>query len=146
MVQRIIACAILQTSGMLCCYDLNLKMNVTVRTVLGVLVGDVIFAGSAALLFYFTRTDPQGPATPGFILFCTLYGIGFALLGGFVAGKIGARQDLITGLLLAAIIAIAAISTAITHPGQGAIWSQMFALVLMSPAALFGDWLRKNRM
>lgn len=116
-----------------------------VRTVLGVLTGDVIFAGSAALLFYFTRTDPHSPASPGFIFFSVLYGIGFALLGGFIAGKISERGDLITGLLLAAIIAIPAIITAISRPGEGAIWSQMFALILMSPAAVIGDWLRKSR-
>jgi len=127
------------------CYDLNLKMNVMTKTVLGVLAGDVIFAGSAALLFYFTRTDPHAPATAGFIFFCVLYGVAFALLAGFVAGKISARPDLMTGLLLAAIIAIPAAITAITRPGEGAIWSQMFALILMSPAALFGDWLRKSR-
>lgn len=116
-----------------------------VRTVLGVLAGDVIFVGSLALLFYFTRTDPYAPATPGFILFCILYGIAFALLAGFVAGSISARQDLITGLLLAAIIAVPATIAAIRRPWQGAIWSQLFALFLMSPAALFGDWLRKSR-
>lgn len=127
------------------CYDLNLKMNVMVRTVLGVLIGDVIFAGSAALLFYFTRTDPHSPASPGFIFFSVLFGLAFALLGGFVAGKISGRADLITGLLLAAIIAIPAIITAISRPGEGAIWSQMFALLVMSPAAIFGDWLRKSR-
>ncbi|HEY6350551.1 MAG TPA: hypothetical protein VI636_14180 [Candidatus Angelobacter sp.] len=115
------------------------------KTVLGVLAGDVIFAGSAALLFYFTRTDPHAPASAGFIFFCALYGIVVAILAGFVAGTIGARPDLITGLLLAAIIAIPATITVITRPGEGAIWSQMFALILMSPAALFGDWLRKSR-
>jgi hypothetical protein len=120
-------------------------MNTTVRTILGVLAGDLIFIGTSALLFYFTQTDPHAPAAVGFIFLCALCGIAFALLGGFVAGKISARPDLITGLLLAAIIAIPAIITAITRPGQGAIWSQMAALLLMSPAALFGDWLRKSR-
>ncbi|HEY6251165.1 MAG TPA: hypothetical protein VI685_14495 [Candidatus Angelobacter sp.] len=115
------------------------------KTILGVLAGDVIFAGSVALLFYLTRTDPHAPASAGFIFFCTLYGIAFALLAGFVAGTISGRADLIAGLLLAAIIAIPAIITAIRRPGEGAVWSQMFALVLMSPTALFGDWVRKSR-
>lgn len=120
-------------------------MSITAKTILGVLAGDAIFIGSAAVLFYFTRTDPHAPAAAGFIFLCTLYGIAFALLGGFVAGSISRRPDLITGLLLAAIIAIPAIITAITRPGEGSIWSQMTALLLMSPAALFGDWLRKMR-
>src|SRR5579872_900648 len=117
-------------------------MNPMVKMVLGVLTGDVIFAGSAALLFYFSQVDPHAPAAPSFMLFSILYGIAFALLAGFVAGKISGRPDLITGVLLAAIIALPAAITLIGRPGQGAIWSQAAALVLMAPAALIGDWLR----
>jgi hypothetical protein len=111
----------------------------------GRLAGDVIFAGSAVLLFYFSKVDPHSPALPGFMVFSILYGIAFALLAGFVAGTISKRPDLITGILLAAIIGIPAIITLISRPGAGAIWSQTSALVLMSPAALIGDWLRKSR-
>jgi hypothetical protein len=121
------------------------NMNAMARMVLGVLIGDVIFAGSAGLLFHFSQVDPHAPAAPGFMVFSILYGIAFALLAGFVAGKISRRTDLITGILLAAIIAIPAAITLISRPGQGAIWSQASALVLMSPAALIGDWLRKSR-
>jgi len=119
-----------------------------VRTVLGVLAGNMIFAGSAALVFYFTRSDLYAPSTAGFIFFCTLIGIAFALFAGFVAGAIGARPDLVAGLLLAFTIAIAATISAIsaiTRPDRGAMWLQIFAVVLMSPAATFGDWLRKSR-
>jgi hypothetical protein len=126
-------------------YDSNLKMNPTARLIVGVFAGDVIFAGSAALLFYFSRVDPHAPAAAGFIVFSILYGIAFAVLGGFLAGKIGKREDLVSGMLLALIIAIPAAITLISRPGQGAIWSQLSALILMSPAALIGDWLSKNR-
>jgi hypothetical protein len=74
-----------------------------------------------------------------------LYGVAFALLAGFVAGMIGRRPDLATGILLAAIIGVPALITLIARRGQGAIWSQTAALLLMAPAAAFGDWLRKNR-
>lgn len=121
------------------------RMNPMVKTVLGVLVGDLLFAGSAALLFYFSRVDPHAPATPGFILFSILYGIAFAVIAGFVAGIISRRRDLITGILLAIIIAVPALTTLISRPGEGAIWSQTAALLLMTPATLVGDWLRKSR-
>lgn len=108
-------------------------------------MGDVIFAGSAALLFYFSRTDPHAPAATGFIFFSVLYGFAFALLAGFVAGTIGKRPDLIAGILLAVIIAVPALITLITRPGQGAAWSAASALLLLAPAAVVGDWFRKSR-
>lgn len=120
-------------------------MNPIARLIIGVFAGDVIFAGSAVLLFYFSRVDPHAPAAAGFITVSILYGIAFAVLGGFVAGKISRRADLVSGMLLALIIAIPAVVTLITRPGQGAIWSQLSALILMSPAALVGDWLGKSR-
>jgi hypothetical protein len=120
-------------------------MNPTARLIIGVLAGDVIFAGSGGLLFYFSRVDPHAPAAAGFMAFSILYGIAFAMLGGFLAGKISRRADLVSGMLLTLIIAIPAVATLITRPGQGAIWSQLSALILMSPAALIGDWLSKNR-
>ena len=119
-------------------------MNPTARLIIGVITGDVIFAGSAGLLFYFSRVDPHGPAATAFMAVSVLYGIAFAVLGGFVAGKISRRADLVSGMLLALIIAIPAAATLISRPGQGAIWSQLSALVLMSPAALIGDWLNKR--
>ena len=120
-------------------------MNPIVRLVVGVLVGDVIFAGSAAALFYFSRVDPHASAAPGFMAFSIAYGIAFALLGGLVAGVIAKRADLVSGMMLALIIAIPAALTLITRPGQGAIWSQLSALLLMSPAAIIGDSLRKRK-
>lgn len=109
------------------------------------LAGDVIFAGSAALLFYFSRFDPHAPAAPFFMALAVLYGVAFALLAGFVAGWIGQRPDVLSGILLGLIIAIPAVITLVRPPGQGAVWSQLSALVLMAPAALIGDWLRKAR-
>jgi hypothetical protein len=119
---------------------------VLVRTIAGIIVGDVIFAGSAVLLFRFAGVDPHSTmAHPTFISFSILYGIIFAGLGGFVAGVIGRREDIICGILLAVIIALGAITSLIIRPGAGAIWTQSAALVLMSPAALVGDWIRKSR-
>lgn len=120
-------------------------MTLMARTVLGILVGDVIFAGSAALLFYFFRVDLHAPSQPGFMFFGILCGVAIALLAGFVAGSIGKRPDLITGILLAIIIAIPALMTLISRSGQGVIWPQASALLLMAPATLVGDWLHKEK-
>jgi hypothetical protein len=115
------------------------------RTILGILLGDVIFAGGSALLFYAAKVDPHAPAEMRLILLGTLAGIVLALAGGFIAGWIGHRADLISGMILAVIIAGGAIASMIGRPGQGAIWSQLAALLTMAPAALVGDWLRINK-
>jgi hypothetical protein len=116
-----------------------------VRTVIGIIAGNVIFIASTLLLFYLARVDPHAPASPQFMLLAILYGVAFALLSGFLAGWISKRADIITGLVLACIIAVPAAITVISRPGEGAVWSQTATLFLMAPAALLGDWLRKNR-
>jgi MFS superfamily sulfate permease-like transporter len=118
---------------------------VLLRAIAGIIVGDVIFAGSAVLLFRFAGVDPHSMASPAFIGFSILYGIIFAGLGGFIAGIIGRRPDVICGILLAVVIAVGAITSLVTSPGGGAIFTQSAALILMAPAALVGDWIRKSR-
>ncbi|HKV92724.1 MAG TPA: hypothetical protein VJW20_09270 [Candidatus Angelobacter sp.] len=115
------------------------------KTILGIVLGDVIFAGGSALLFYAVKMDPHAPAPTRFIVLSSLAGIVLALVGGLVAGWIGRRADLTCGLILAVIIAGGAIVSLIGKPGAGAVWSQMIALLLMSPAALAGDWLRLRK-
>ncbi|HKD80060.1 MAG TPA: hypothetical protein VKH81_10225 [Candidatus Angelobacter sp.] len=118
----------------------------TWRAILGIVLGDIIFAGGSALLFYAARVDPHAPAAVRFMVLSSIGGILLALAGGFVAGWIGRRADLICGLILAVMIAGGAIASMIGRPGAGAVWSQSAALVLMSPAAFFGDWLRVKRI
>jgi len=116
----------------------------TARTVLGVVAGDVISIGSTLLLFYLAHVDPHAPASIRFMVFSIVYGISFALLAGFIAGLISRRPDVLTGMLLALIIAVPAAITFV-RSGQEAMWTQAAAFFLMAPAALMGDWLRKNR-
>jgi hypothetical protein len=69
-------------------------------------------------------------------------GVVFALIAGFVAGWISQRRDLVTGIILALIIAVPALASMVARPGQGALWSQTAALAFMAPASLVGDWIR----
>jgi hypothetical protein len=116
------------------------------RTVAGIIAGDLIFTMSAVLLFYIAHVDPHAPASLKFMLAGILYGIFSGLLAGFVAGLISRRPDLITGLILAAIIAVGAVVSLVARPGEGAIWTQVSTLVCSAPAVLIGDWLRKGRV
>jgi hypothetical protein len=115
----------------------------TVRTILAVVVGDVIFAGGSVLMFYLAKVDPHAPAERSFVLLSVVAGVAFALAGGFAAGAIGRRADLICGMLLAAIIAAGAIASMAGRPGQGARVET--GALISAPAALVGDRLRMKK-
>jgi hypothetical protein len=115
------------------------------RGVLGVVSGYVIFAGSAVLYFRLANVDPHSPAVVSFEMLTLAYGLAFALLGGFVAGKVARRTDLMSGILLALVIALGATVSIIARPGAGALWTQTAALLLFAPASVAGDWIRIRR-
>jgi ABC-type Mn2+/Zn2+ transport system permease subunit len=113
------------------------------RAVLGIVLGYVIFAGSAVALFQGMRLDPHAPAGAGFMAFTVIYGVLFAAAGGWVAGAIGRRRDTRCGLVLAVIIGMGALSSIVATPGASH-WTQFAAILLMAPAGWFGDRLRRK--
>src|SRR5215472_4900681 len=114
------------------------------RTVLAVVAGYLIFAGSAVLLFHLTNVDPHSPAALSFKTFTIAYGLAFAFLSGFVAGNIAWRTDLVCGIALALVIAVGATISMLARPGAGALWTQSAALLLFAPASLAGDWIGRR--
>lgn len=115
------------------------------RIFLAVVAGYLIFAVSAVLLFHLTNIDPHSPAALSFKAFTMAYGLAFAFLGGFVAGRIARRADLVCGIALAIFIALGATISMIARPGAGALWTQTAALLFFAPASLAGDWTRRKR-
>jgi hypothetical protein len=116
------------------------------RGILAIIVGYLIFAGSAVALFALSRHDPHTSAPPKFLVLSILYGMFFALLAGYLTALIGNVNDLRYVLLLAAIIAVGALVSLLARPGAGAIWSQVSALLFMAPAALVGGHLRLQQL
>ncbi len=115
------------------------------RTIIGIIAGDLIFAGLTVLMFTLAKVDPHMVSGSGFMLSSIAGGIVFALLGGFVGGLIGRRADILVGIFLGLIIAVGAAVSLLARPGGGAVWTQTAALILMAPAAVLGDSLRKSR-
>jgi hypothetical protein len=115
------------------------------RIVVAVVAGYVIFAGSAVLFFRLANVDPHSPAALGFELLTIAYGLTFASVGGFIAGKIARRPDLRSGIALAFVIALGATISLVARPGAGALWTQTAALLLFAPAAIAGDWIRRRK-
>src|SRR6516225_2323470 len=62
-----------------------------VRTIAGIIVGYLIFAVPSYLLFRLTHVDPHAPASSVFEAIAILYGIVFALLGGYLGTAIGQK-------------------------------------------------------
>ena len=114
------------------------------RTSGGIVLGYVIFGGSAGLLFHVAKVDPHSSSSFGFMALAVAYGFSFALLAGFIAGRIGGRRDLLSGFVLAAVVGLGAIVSMISRPGAGALWTQIAALIFFVPACAAGDWIRKK--
>ena len=111
------------------------------RSALGVLVGYALFAASAGALFHLSGQDPHGEATVPFMIAAAVYGMAFALLGGYVSGWIASRAPLAHGLIVAGILATGAGASLVATVGKGSIWSQLTALAAMAPAAALGGCL-----
>jgi hypothetical protein len=115
------------------------------RSITALIVGYVVFALSAVLLFQIAGQAPHAAASVGFMVGSTLYGIAFACLGGWLAARIAATPTHAPrwpALGMAAIITLgAAISLAFELRRGGAIWSPLSALLFMPPAALAGGAL-----
>ena len=119
-------------------------MNTSVwRGILGALLGYVIFATPAALMFNLMGWDPHAPASLAVIVASTVVGcLAFvsttrAAIGGYVAARIGRARW--PGVVVAALIAVGALISLVASPGAGAIWSQLVAILLMAPAALLAS-------
>jgi len=110
------------------------------RTIAGIVVGYLIFAVPAFLLFRLTHHDPHAPANLGFEVFSVVYGVLFALLGGYLGTVIS--RKLWVALTISAIMVAGAVTSMIS---TGFSWSPIAALICMVPAAAAGGWLRLRR-
>jgi hypothetical protein len=108
------------------------------RSVGAVIAGYLVFGISAAVLFPATRHDPHAPASTGFMVATTIYGMVFAAAGGYLAARIAGRRPRAHAVAVAAIIALGALVSLIASPGAGSTWSQTAAIFFMAPAAIVG--------
>src|SRR5690349_942951 len=100
------------------------------RRVIGIIIGYVIFAGSAAALFQVTHQAPHASAPAAFIVLTTIYGMFFVALGGYVAQVIARSASGAAALGVGVVIALGAIISLVMTWSEAAHWSQWAALVL----------------
>jgi hypothetical protein len=116
-----------------------------VRSVFAVFLGYVVFGGSAVLLFQFSGHQPHAVASLSFEVGTVVYGMLFAMVGGWVAAWVAAVRPIKHGILLAGVIAIGAIIS-LVFSNAAATWSQWSALLLMAPMAIVGSYLRARQI
>jgi hypothetical protein len=112
------------------------------RSILSVVVGYLIFALSAVAFFQISGQPAHQVAPMPIMLGSIVFGMIFALVGGYAAASLARRQPLVHSVAVAALLAIGAAISLLGTLGNGAVWSQVAALVLMAPCAVPGGWLR----
>ena len=116
------------------------------RSVIAIIVGYLIFALSAFAFFQISGQPPHQAAPMPIVIGSIAFGMVFALLGGFVAAWLARRRPFAHGVAVAAVLALGAAISLLNTVGKGALWSQIAALVLIAPCAVFGGWLRKRQV
>ncbi|MEO8275050.1 MAG: hypothetical protein ABI639_02465 [Thermoanaerobaculia bacterium] len=114
------------------------------RSVLAVISGYAIFAAGAFAFFRISGQAPHQPAPVSIMIASIAVGVLCALLGGYAAARLAGRRPLAHGIAVAVILELGALASLVSTLGHGAIWTQVSALVLMSPAAALGGWLRSR--
>jgi peptidoglycan/LPS O-acetylase OafA/YrhL len=115
------------------------------RSVVAIIVGYLIFAVSAVMLFQLTAQRPHDEADPSFMVMSVIYGVVFAGLGGYVAGRIAPRRPGLHAAGVGLAIAAGAIASLSTSGPGSASWSQVGAVMFMAPAAVAAGGLVKRK-
>ncbi len=116
-----------------------------IRSIIAVLLGYVVFAGSAVLLFQASGQRPHAEASFSFKAGTVAYGMFFAAVGGWVAAWIAATRPIKHGVFLACVIATGAI-VSLLFSNAAATWSQWSALLLMAPVSIGGSYWRSRQI
>ena len=112
------------------------------KSIFAILVGYLVFGVTSVLLFVITGADPKQSPEVGFRIWTTLYGILFALLGGYTAAKVAGQKELWHASAVAGILVLLATISLIAQPTGASVWSQIAALGFMAPAVICGGLIR----
>jgi hypothetical protein len=117
-----------------------------IRSIAAVIAGYIVFGASAQLLFQISGQDPHAPASAGFKIASVIWGVVFALIGGWLTARIAVRRPATHAAILAGLIALSAcVSLVFRGAGDTAVWSQVAAVALMAPAAWIGGAVARKQ-
>jgi hypothetical protein len=113
-----------------------------VRNIAAVIVGYLIFAGCAVLLFKLAGIDPHAEAGLGTMLLVIVFGAVFSFVAGFVAKAIAASPSLGANVALAVLIFVFAAFSA--GQSSGSHYTQFAAMAIFSQVSLLGAHFSKK--
>jgi len=108
------------------------------RSINSVLLGYLVFALSAVLLYQLSGIDPHSDPTTGFLVFSISYGLLFSFVGGLLTQLLSKTTKLIVNYELALILAGFAVISYIMTSGNH--YSQIASIFLFAPCTLVGGW------
>jgi len=111
------------------------------RNIVAVVVGYLIFAVSALLLFKFADIDPHAEIGTGTKAAFIAFGIIFSFIGGYLAKLIAATSTLKVNFVLALLMAGFATFSFFKSPGEH--YTQIAAIFLFAPVSIIGGIVRK---
>lgn len=112
-----------------------MKMN-AVRNVTGVIVGYLIFAVSAVLLFKVSGIDPHVETGLTTKFGVVAFGCVFSFFGGYAAKLISAADSMTVNVVLAILMAAFAAFSLFRSPGEH--YTQIAAIFLFAPVSVLG--------
>lgn len=115
------------------------------RLIIGILFGYLLFGFAAVVIFTVAGRDPHAAADPAFMVGTIGAGLIAALTGGYLGAAVARGKERAAGLVIGAIIAVAALVSLVAQPGAGARWSQ-FSALFMAPVAVLGSVIRARRV
>ena len=119
-------------------------MKTPVRSVAAVLAGHVLFSAAAFAIFRISGADPLAPPSPFFLLWSTAAGTLFAASAGWLAAALAPRRPAAHAAVLAALLAVEALLSAVLHPPGSSTWSALAAAFVMAPACLAAGWWQER--
>ena len=114
-----------------------------VRNIAAVIVGYLVFAVPAVLLFSLSGIDPHAETSLMTKAGVIVFGCVFAFIGGYVAKLIAAQNTLTVNIVLAILMAGFAAFSLLKSPGEH--YTQIAAIVLFAPASLIGGFARRAK-
>jgi len=111
--------------------------------VVGWIAGYLISLASSILLFSLAGIRTDRSPSVWVVLAVSLYCLVFGVIGGLLGSSFSRRHALGIGVAIALAHVAVAISTWHAAPGRSH-WTELIAILLVSPAALFGALLRRT--
>ena len=113
------------------------------RNIAAVIVGYLIFAVSAVMLFNLSGIDPLAETGLMTKFGVVVFGCVFSFIGGYVAKLIAAANTLTVNIVLAVLMAAFAAFSFFKSPGEH--YTQIAAIFLFAPASILGGFARRSK-